>query len=253
MKVNLLGTGDPLGMPVMGCKCEYCKESESRNRPCVYIEDESSSLILDTPPDLKRAITSEGLKIPDYFFITHFHFDHFWGVPELDQLSFLNDDPNFEVYLDQTAFENIKENISWLNIDENIFENQGNIQAGVMNVTPFNVEHSDFMETYGFKVSKEGKNIVYLPDFREISQETKERINGADLLIIDGQYILGKYIEDGDHKGGEELQKDIKSLEANEVRLIAVSEHFYEMSREEIEEKIPNEFEIGEDGEEIII
>lgn len=253
MKVKLLGTGDPLGMPVMGCKCEYCKETEGRNRPCVYIEDKSSSLVLDTPPDLKRAINSEGLKIPDYFFITHFHFDHFWGIPEIDQLSFLKDEPNFEVYLDQTAFENVKENISWLSIDENIFENQEIIQAGEMHVSPFNVEHSDFMETYGFKISKGKKKIVYLPDFREISQETKERIKGADLLIIDGQYILGKYIEDEDHKGGEELQKDIKSLEANEVRLIAVSEHFYEMNEEEIENKIPNEFEIGKDGEEIII
>jgi ribonuclease BN (tRNA processing enzyme) len=83
---------------------------------------------------------------------------------------------------------------------------------------------------------------------KNISDSNLKKCKNADVLIIDGQYILGKYIEDDTHLGGKELIRKIKKFDAKKVYLIAFSEHWYKMSAKDAEKQLPENFNIPDDN-----
>lgn len=57
MKVTLLGTGDAIGTPKIGCNCPQCTDAyrtgEMRLRTSLLVENDDHSILIDTSPDLR--------------------------------------------------------------------------------------------------------------------------------------------------------------------------------------------------------
>ena len=54
MKVTFLGTGTSTGVPQLGCKCEVCSSTDSRDkrlRTSALIEVNGKNIIIDCGPD----------------------------------------------------------------------------------------------------------------------------------------------------------------------------------------------------------
>ncbi|MCK4808565.1 MAG: MBL fold metallo-hydrolase [Candidatus Aenigmarchaeota archaeon] len=245
MKITFLGTGSPGGMPVMTCSCRWCLESKERLRPGLLIQHEGENIILDAGPDIRKQIIQSRIKKITAVFLTHYHFDHFWGVAELEQLNWV-DLGGFTVYLNEDTYNNLKK-MSWIKLKSEILKLNRPLDICGMEVEAVDIKHSENLKMSGYIIRNKGKKIVYIPDIKSISDDDLERCKEADILVIDGQYILGKYIDDDDHLGGKHLIKKIKEFNAKKVYLIAFSEHWYKISAKGAEKHLPDNFNIPDD------
>ena len=78
-KMILLGTGTSVGVPSIGCGCDVCTSSNSRNvrtRCSVVFGLEQGNLLIDTPPDLRHQLLREKIGIIHSVLFTHEHADH---------------------------------------------------------------------------------------------------------------------------------------------------------------------------------
>lgn len=89
MIVTLLGTGSPLGMPVLGCECETCETARERDiertRCSIHLRNERTGedLLIDAGPDVRRQLARSDHGLPDAVVVTHVHFDHCAGLDDL--------------------------------------------------------------------------------------------------------------------------------------------------------------------------
>ncbi|MFA4860365.1 MBL fold metallo-hydrolase [Methanoregula sp.] len=86
MKITLLGTGDAVGTPRIGCECPQCtrakKEGLTRLRTSILVENEGRHLLIDTSPDLRTQLLRTDSPHIDAVLWTHGHYDHFIGFGE---------------------------------------------------------------------------------------------------------------------------------------------------------------------------
>lgn len=247
MNITILGSGSPEGMPILTCDCKYCEDSNARTRPSVLIQSDMN-ILFDTSIDIRQQLLNKNIKKIDAIFITHEHFDHFAGLQDLEQLNWVNK-ANFTVYVSDHVNEYLQKNFPWIRLKRKITDKT--IKIGDLDITPIKINHG--IKTLGFIITKGDKKVVYIPDCKSIPEESLSYTKDASVLIFDGQYILGKYIEDDDHAGGKELLKIIADIHAKENYLIAFSEHWYKKSAKEAEEELPENVHIAFDGLKISI
>lgn len=86
MKLTLLGTGDAIGTPKVGCQCPQCLRSavtgEMRLRTSLLLENEGHHILIDSSPDLRLQLLKFGSPHIDAVIWTHGHYDHFMGYGE---------------------------------------------------------------------------------------------------------------------------------------------------------------------------
>ena len=86
MEVRLLGTGDAIGTPKVGCSCPQCLDSlasgRERLRTSLLVTVGGCRILVDSGPDLRRQLLSAGSPLIDALVWTHGHYDHFMGFGE---------------------------------------------------------------------------------------------------------------------------------------------------------------------------
>ena len=86
MKITLLGTGDAIGTPKVGCDCPQCTRAKAtgttRLRTSLLIENKGRHLLIDSSPDLRAPAPQAGSPHIDAVIWTHGHYDHFIGFGE---------------------------------------------------------------------------------------------------------------------------------------------------------------------------
>src|SRR5512136_3458995 len=86
MKITLLGTGDAIGTPKVGCTCPQCiqadKTGSMRLRTSLLVENNGRHLLVDSSPDLRQQLLRHGSPHIDAVIWTHGHYDHFMGFGE---------------------------------------------------------------------------------------------------------------------------------------------------------------------------
>lgn len=90
MRLTFLGTGTSFGIPQIGCDCRACTSTDPRdrrNRTGVVVESGGSTLLVDTPPELRLAMVAAGIPRVDAVLFTHDHADHTHGIDDLRALS----------------------------------------------------------------------------------------------------------------------------------------------------------------------
>lgn len=241
MKATILGSGGPLGMPVPMCDCEYCKEGPERLRAGLKVETQETTLIFDVSPDIREQLIKTDTQKVDGFFPTHAHFDHFGGFPELHNLDNFTDS-EVQVYGSEAIQDYIEDVFNWTDVNFELVEKRMEFQD--LNVETFPVEHNDYLPMKGFSVIQDNRKIVYIPDLKSLPES--DIYKNADLLFIDGMYFFETHVEeDEDHASGEKLKQEIEKCNADKVVLLGNSEHFNQMTLEEMENS--TEYEIGKD------
>ena len=81
-----LGTGTSHGVPMIGCGCATCMDTNSKNkrgRCSVMLGLPEGNLLIDTPPDLRNALIRERIGLVHAVLFTHEHADHLFGLDDL--------------------------------------------------------------------------------------------------------------------------------------------------------------------------
>lgn len=188
MKVTVLGSGTSHGIPVLGCDCAVCTSLDPRNkrtRCSVWVESETTSLIIDTPPDFRMQGLREGLHDVHGIFYTHAHADHLHGLDDIRPFCWTKRIP---VYGNLPTIEEIRERFSYIFRETQrgggkpkieLLHMNGPVTLGDITVIPVPIKHGK-LDVLGFRIG----NFAYLTDCSGIPEESYGLLRDLDVLII---------------------------------------------------------------------
>lgn len=184
MKITVLGTGDVVGTPKVGCDCPVCREAQAsgkqRLRTSILVEHAGRHLLIDTGPDLRQQLLAAGSPRIDAVIWTHGHYDHFMGFGDFYRVQ----RESIRVYGAAEVLKYCGGVFSFIKHDETIVKPYHAVEICGMKVTLFPVVHDT--PTYGMRIEADGKVFVYSCDSRpEISDASIELMKNADLLLLD--------------------------------------------------------------------
>lgn len=92
MKVTILGCGGSAGVPMVGGqdgygawgRCDPTEPKNKRSRASIFLEMENGeNILVDTGPDIRAQLLSNGITAFKSIFYTHAHADHIAGLDEV--------------------------------------------------------------------------------------------------------------------------------------------------------------------------
>jgi phosphoribosyl 1,2-cyclic phosphate phosphodiesterase len=191
MKLTFLGTGTSNGLPVIGCDCPVCRSDDPRDkrtRTSAVIQVGTTTLLIDTSPELRLQAIANGLKRIDAVLYTHAHADHVDGFDDLRRFNQINQ-ATLEMHCDEVTAGLIVDRYRYAfenpfpfyggkpDMNINVFD--GPFTAAGIDVVPFQVGHGRWTVN-GFRFGR----LVYLTDAKEIPVESIEVMREADVLVI---------------------------------------------------------------------
>jgi len=120
LKLIFLGSSGGIQVPLSLCSCNTCEEARKnpklrRTRASILLSGKENILI-DAGPDIEFQLETEKIKHVDQIFLTHWHYDHCFGLGAFPMLGDLGiwKNPIIDLYLSQQYIKNF-ENIgfSW--------------------------------------------------------------------------------------------------------------------------------------------
>ena len=190
MKITLLGTGDAIGTPKIGCDCDICRrawhEGRERLRTSLLIELDSHHLLIDTSPDLRRQLLNAGSPHIDAGIWTHGHYDHFMGYGDFYRVQ-----KPPAMYAASEVLDYCGDVFSFLPSPRHQVEPICPFNLFGLTITLFPVSHPG-APTYGMRIESDTGVLVYSSDTRrDIPAESLACMEGADLLILDSMAPSG--------------------------------------------------------------
>ena len=197
VEITFLGTGTSIGVPVIGCDCAVCSSGDPKNqrlRSSLHVRTPEVSLIVDTGPDFRQQCLRAGIRELDAVLFTHAHSDHIMGFDDLRRFT-VHEDEEIAIHATEECLERLHAAFTYVFDGENRYRGylktaahviRGPFRVGDLEVTPLPVTHGK-VETIGFLFSSGGKRLfAYIPDAKELHEESKSLLAGIDLLILDG-------------------------------------------------------------------
>ncbi|HJJ42098.1 MAG TPA: MBL fold metallo-hydrolase [Methanocorpusculum sp.] len=217
MKITVLGCGDTVGTPKVGCSCEVCRKAKElgvqRLRTSLLIENNGKHLLIDTGPDLRQQLLLAGSPYIDAVIWTHGHYDHFMGFGEFFRVQ----RNAVQVYGAKEVLDYCGKVYSFIKHDEHIKEPYVPFELFDLMITLFPVEHDT--PTYGMRIESDGKVFAYSCDTRaEICERSLDLMRNADLLLLDGIFMpdvkISKHmnIEEAEHLASKLNPKEFKCI-----------------------------------------
>jgi phosphoribosyl 1,2-cyclic phosphate phosphodiesterase len=96
MKITILGCGGSGGVPTAGGDWGECDRAEPRNRrsrPAILIQSHTTTLLVDTGPDIRSQLLATGVHEIDAILYTHHHADHTHGFDDIRYLNVVRGQP----------------------------------------------------------------------------------------------------------------------------------------------------------------
>ena len=249
MRITLLGTGTSQGVPVIACNCEVCispNSKDKRLRSSVMIEVDNLNIVIDTGPDFRQQMLKNSVEKLDSILFTHHHKDHVAGMDDIRAFNhkWKRDMP---IYCNQVTSDALKLEFPYIfsgfnypgipKVAINIIENKP-FNIGETIIQPIEVLHYK-LPVLGFRI----KNFVYLTDVSEISMKEKDKMKGADLIILDA-------LRKEAHLSHFTLQQAldlIEELKPKQALLTHISH--YMGSHDNVNDELPNNINLAYDGQ----
>lgn len=249
MKLTFLGSGCWQGIPAPFGDDQISQQVEwnskdFRFRTSLHIETENGkSIIVEATPDIRLQSWKFGLKKPDAILISHWHWDHLFGLLDLDWIA---EKDQLLVYGNSVSKEWYDERMGHINVDFQVFDSYQSFVIDNVKITPIAVDHVDKTDGFLFEDRKSGKKIAYLSDLHGLPQKTAELIDGIDVVITDATYLESDIDDDSTHLQKDQFEPFLQSLNAKEVILTHIGS-YQGLSHKDLEERFP-QYTIAFDG-----
>jgi len=184
MKITLLGTGDAVGTPQIGCTCPQCthshKTGEIRLRTSLLIENKGKHILIDSSPDLRQQLLRAGSPHIDAVIWTHGHYDHFIGFGEFYRVQHIP-----PVFAPQQVLDYCGEYFRFLKFEKNAVEPYVPFSLFGITITPFMVKHPPAF-TCGMLFETGQARIGFTSDTnRDIPKRSLDLLGNLNLLLLD--------------------------------------------------------------------
>lgn len=189
MKLTFLGTGTSCGVPTIGCQCEVCQSSDSRDkrlRTSALVETEHTRLLLDCGPDFRQQIMTQPFRRIDAILVTHSHYDHVGGMDDIRPFCQFGE---MNVYANPLAQQGLLQMLPYC-FAENRYPGVPAIglheihpheplHIGDLEIVPFQVMHHD-LPILGFRIGP----LAYITDMKSIDDAELPYVEGAEVLVV---------------------------------------------------------------------
>ena len=202
LSITILGCGSSGGVPRVGLGWGDCDPANPRNRRrrCSILvertgEGGTTSVLVDTSPDLREQLLGADVRRLDAVLITHDHADHTHGIDDLRPLAIIQR-RRMPVYADDRTSRVLIERFGYCFatpsgsdyppiLEERRIEVPHPIvidgAGGAVSAEPFEMEHGRQSRALGFRFD----DIAYASDVSALPAESVERLRGLDILIVD--------------------------------------------------------------------
>jgi phosphoribosyl 1,2-cyclic phosphate phosphodiesterase len=193
-KIQFLGTGSSAGVPMIGCECEVCRSSFSKNkrqRTSAHIIIDGKDILIDASPDFRAQALQYNIRCPTCLLLTHTHFDHVGGLEELRAYN-VHTHKAIPCYLSKESFESVKKlfyyhftprseakNFSAM-FDFRVLE----ADAGVFDLDGLNIEYFSYaqgvMPVTGYRIG----GLAYVTDIKQYDTSLFNHLENLDVLVV---------------------------------------------------------------------
>ncbi len=239
----MLGSGSSVGSPVVGRDYENVKEKNWRTRSSVYISIDNKDILIDTGPDFRYQAIKNGIKNIDFVLYTHSHADHTHGIDDLRIYSYIRKD-RINCFGNEYTLKEIKQNFSYIFDLKNISGKprlnmkiiNGEFVEQKIHVIPLPIIHKDW-NVLGYRID----NFAYITDCSAIPEETINKMQNLDLLILDAL----RFSQHDAHLSVEEAVELSKKIKAKRTVLTHMGS---DLDYYDLFDTLPKGIEPGYDG-----
>jgi phosphoribosyl 1,2-cyclic phosphate phosphodiesterase len=195
MRLTFLGTGTSFGVPQIGCDCAVCRSTDPRDKRTrcgAVLEADGSTILIDTPPELRLQLISAGFSRVDAVVYTHEHADHINGIDDLRVFSVRQGRP-LPLYGPAETLERLRSSFNYI-FDDSIRPYEGTskprltlhqaepdrmIRIAGIDVLPLAFQHGN-LRVFGYRFDR----VAYITDIKEIPLAEREQLRGLDVLVL---------------------------------------------------------------------
>lgn len=192
LTITILGSGTSTGIPVVGCRCAVCLSRHplnQRTRCSALISYNDHNILIDTSTDLRQQLLREDIDCIDAVFYTHSHADHLHGIDDLRGFNFHTKNP-IPLHGAPQTLERIKNSFSYIfdhsvpagyipNLELSPLEQP--VKMFGLTIVPIPLRHG-WVTSLGYRCGP----LAYLTDCNAVPAESMDKLQGLDLLILDG-------------------------------------------------------------------
>ena len=195
MRLTFLGTGTSFGVPQIGCDCAVCRSTDPRDkrtRSGAVLESAGSTILIDTPPELRLQLLTAGLSRIDAVVYTHEHADHINGIDDLRIFSVRRREP-LPLYGPAETLQRLRASFNYI-FDDTVHPFEGTskpilglhaaepdrmIDVAGVQILPLAFEHGH-LRVFGYRFG----NLAYITDVKAIGERERERLRDRDVLVL---------------------------------------------------------------------
>lgn len=195
MRLTFLGTGTSFGVPQIGCDCAVCRSTDprdKRSRSGAVLEVAGSTILIDTPPELRLQLITAGFSQIDAVVYTHEHADHINGIDDLRIFSVRRRQP-LPIYGPGETLERLRTSFNYI-FDDAVRPYEGTskpsltlhetqpgrvIKVAGVDVLPLAFRHGH-LRVFGYRFG----SLAYITDVKEIPASAREHLRGLDVLVL---------------------------------------------------------------------
>jgi phosphoribosyl 1,2-cyclic phosphate phosphodiesterase len=188
-QVTFLGTGTSQGVPIIGCHCEVCTSTDSRDkrlRASVLYSSPDTNFVIDAGPDFRQQMLRAGVQTLDAIFLTHEHNDHVIGMDDVRPFNFRSGKP-MRVYAEARVAAEIKKRFEYVfgekipgipQIELIEIEPDQIIKVGNIEVEAIRIMHG-VLPILAFRIH----DFCYITDMKTIPDASFEQLRDVKYLV----------------------------------------------------------------------
>ena len=249
MRIIFLGTGTSQGVPIIGCDCDVCISTESKDkrlRCSIYIETEEAKVVIDTGPDFRQQMLANNITDVDAVVYTHAHKDHTAGLDDIRPINFLHK-KDMEIWASPSVEEALRREYIYIFDTKHDYPGIPRVNLHSITGSPFAINGLEFipinvlhykLPVYGFRIG----DFTYITDANMIPEEERSKIEGSKVLVLNAlrkeQHIS--------HFSLDEAIEVIQSFAPEQAYLVHLS---HQMGKhEEVSSQLPDNIALAFDG-----
>jgi phosphoribosyl 1,2-cyclic phosphate phosphodiesterase len=195
VRLTFLGTGTSFGVPQVGCECAVCRSADPRDRRTrtgALVDVGDTTLLVDTPPELRLQLVGAHRGHVDAVLYTHEHADHIAGIDDLRIFSVKGRRP-LPLYGPPEAIAQLRESFRYI-FDAAVTPYEGTskptlvphvIEPGLpvdvagVPVLPLAFRHGH-ARVYGYRIG----DLAYITDVKEVPEAERAKLQGLKVLVL---------------------------------------------------------------------
>lgn len=252
MKITVLGSGSAYGTPMIfndWRKANPGNPKNIRTRASILLEEKGKTILIDAGPDIRTQINNNNVANIDAVFLTHGHYDHIAGIPELPRAAKILGH-SIDVFASAETLNEVKTSFGYLfgkhadaepdsaKLNWRLLPDTGSFEAAGLQFEAMSFPHHS-LHSSGFRYG----DFAYVTDWQDMPAASKEKLNNLELLLIECNN--GTYPENNGHSDLFKIKEHLSTLSPKKVVLTHLSAR---VDYDELSSLLPENWSAGYDG-----